>query len=72
MVEGLQNNIPGVGIYIWDGLSYNKETNLTQHTIISSNVFDKLNGETSISDWIIDAVNGDVKQYGIELLEKEY
>ncbi|MEC0125515.1 MULTISPECIES: pectin acetylesterase-family hydrolase [Paenibacillus] len=72
MVEGLQNNIPGVGIYIWDGLSYNKKLNLTQHTIISSNVFDKLNGKKSISDWILDAVNGDVHNYGIELLEKEY
>ncbi|WIM38484.1 pectin acetylesterase-family hydrolase [Paenibacillus sp. PK4536] len=72
MVKGLQNNIPGVGIYIWDGLSYNKELNLTQHTIISSNVFDKLDGKKSISDWIMDAINGDIKQYGIELLEKEY
>ncbi len=71
MVNGLQTNIPGVGIYIW---SYGEDTNThnTQHTIISSNVFDKLGNDRSVGEWIYDAVDGDVKTYGLELLDKTF
>ena len=67
MVRGLQENIPSVGIYIW---SYNEdaETHNTQHTIISSNVFDKLGNEKSVCEWIYEAVNGNIYKYGLELL----
>ncbi len=70
MVTALQENIPNVGIYIW---SYREDTDThnTQHTIISSNVFDKLGNERSVGEWMFDAVNGDVRTYGLELLEKE-
>ncbi len=69
MVAGLQANIPGVGIYIWN-YGEDPETHNTQHTIISSNVFDKLEDGVSVADWIYAAVNGDVQSHGLALLER--
>ena len=69
MVKGLQTNIPDIGIYIWC-YGEDDDTHNTQHTIISSNVFDKLGNDRSVGEWIFDAVNGVVKTYGIELLDK--
>lgn len=71
MVEGLQANIEGVGIYIWE-YAMDKDTKNTQHTILSSQVFEKLNGEKSVADWITDAIDGNVQNYGLELLDKKY
>ena len=69
MVNGLQKNIPGIGIYIWN-YAEDTETHNTQHTIISSNVFDKLEDSVSVADWIYAAINGDVQSHGLALLEK--
>ena len=69
MVKGLQENIPGVGIYIWNHAE-DSETRNTQHTIISSNVFDKLEDGVSVADWIYAAVNGEVQSHGLALLER--
>ena len=71
MVEDLQENIDDIGIYIWD-LGRNEETQNTQHTILSSSLFEKLESNKSVSDWLIDAVNGEVKSYGLNLLDKQY
>ena len=71
MVFALQANIPNVGIYIWSN-GEDADTHNTQHTIISSNVFDRLGNDRSVGEWIFDAVNGDVRTYGIELLDKEF
>lgn len=68
MVDGLQENIPGVGIFIWK-YGEDSETHNTQHTIISSNVFDKLEDDISVADWIYAAVNGNVQSHGLELLK---
>ncbi len=69
MVIDLQSNIPGVGIYIWN---YNQDSNTknTQHTIISSNLFDRLEDDISIAEWIVNAVNGDVASHGLHLLDE--
>ena len=69
MVNGLQANIPNVGIYIWD-YKADSSTKNTQHTIISSDFLVKLEENKSVADWIIDAVNGNVKTYGLNLLDK--
>ena len=69
MVIGLQTNIPNVGIYIWD-YKADSSTKNTQHTIISSDFLVKLEENKSIADWIIDAVNGNFKSYGLTLLDK--
>ncbi|MBR2671811.1 MAG: pectin acetylesterase [Oscillospiraceae bacterium] len=68
MVKGLQENIPEIGIYIWNHAE-DAETRNTQHTIISSNVFDKLEDDVSVADWIYAAVNGDVQSHGLALLQ---
>ena len=70
MVHGLKENIPGVGIYIWS-FNEDKETHNTQHTILSSNVFDKLGNEKSVCEWIYDAVNGEVNTFGLGLLGED-
>ena len=41
----------------------------TQHTIISSNVFDKLEDGVSVADWIYNAINGDAQSHGLALLD---
>ncbi len=69
MVKGLQENIPGIGIYIWNHAE-DAESHNTQHTIISSNVFDKLEDGVSVADWIYAAVNGDVQSHGLAWLER--
>lgn len=69
MVNGLQENIPDIGLYIWS-LNEDVETGNTQHTIISSNVFHKLENGISVGEWIYNAVNGNVQTYGLELLDK--
>ncbi len=68
MVKGLQTNIPNIGIYIWD-YGKDEETGNTQHTIISSNVFDKLGNDMSVCEWMYAAVKGDIQSIGLELLE---
>ena len=68
MAEGLQEKIPGVGIFIWK-YGEDPETHNTQHTIISSNAFDKLEDDVSVADWIYAAVNGNVQSHGLELLK---
>ncbi len=69
MVAGLQANIPNVGIYIWD-YKADAETKNTQHTIISSDFLVELESEKSIADWLSDAINGTVRSYGLDLLDK--
>jgi len=69
MAEDLQNNIPGIGIYIWN-YDQDNSTGNTQHTIISSNLFDKLEDDISVAEWIIAAVDGDVSSHGLHLLEE--
>ncbi|PAD74527.1 pectin acetylesterase-family hydrolase [Paenibacillus campinasensis] len=72
MVNDLQEKIPGVGVFIFEG-SINKDTHLTQHTIsVGSQVFKKFTVDKSIAEWMDDAVNGNVKSYGLNLLDKKY
>lgn len=69
MVKGLQEIIPGIGSYIWNHAE-DAETHNTQHTIISSNDFDKLEDTVSVADWTYAAVYGEVQSQGLVLLEK--
>lgn len=68
MVADLQESIPNVGICIWR-CGEDADTGNTQHTIISSNVFDALEDGVSVAEWIYAAVNGDVQTHGLELLD---
>lgn len=65
----------GAYLFIWDGFPwYDDPRNLTMHTIIATPyVFAELNDtESSIAEWLVDAVNGDPKDYGLDLVNKEY
>ena len=69
MVGQLQEDIPGIGIYIWS-LKEDPKTQNTQHTILNGDPFDSLGNEKSIIEWIDSAVNGQIENYGLELLDK--
>lgn len=68
MVSALKKNIPEIGLFVWS-YDEDKETGNTQHTIISSDaVFESLEDDTSIADWIKEAVDGNVETHGLHLL----
>ncbi|WP_162011393.1 pectin acetylesterase-family hydrolase [Streptococcus sp. S784/96/1] len=70
MVDSLQSRIDGVGIYVWNH-GQDDQTTATQHTTINfPTFFTPMTNDKSIADWMDDAVNGDVKSYGLELLNK--
>ena len=67
-----KKKIPDVGIFIFEG-SIQKDTKLTQHTIlVVPQVFKKITDDKNIAGWMYDAVNGNVKSYGLNVLDKQY
>lgn len=78
--ETLKRNIPlfqeaGVSLFIFDGVAwYDDPRNLTAHTIISTPVvwlpFEE-QGQ-SVAGWLQDIINENPKDYGLELIDKEY
>lgn len=76
----LKDTIPefkksNVSLFIWDGIGWYDDTrNLTAHTIISTPgiyiPFEEQN--KSICDWLDDAVNGKLADYGLDLINKKY
>ena len=65
----------GVNLFIWDGLPwYDDPRNLTMHTIIAVPAvwlpFDEQ--QQSIAGWLLDAINGDLQDYGLHLVDKQY
>ena len=76
----LKDTIPqfqkaGVSLFIWDGVPwYDDPRNLTAHTIIATPAvwlpFEEQ--KQSIAGWLADAVNGNMKDHGLDLVEKQY
>lgn len=76
----LKDTIPqfqeiGVSLFLWDGVAwYDDPRNMTAHTIIATPAvwlpFEK-QGQ-SIAGWLADAVRGELKDYGLDLVEKQY
>ncbi|MDV3427792.1 MAG: pectinacetylesterase family protein [Bacillota bacterium] len=65
----------GVSLFIWDGYPwYDDPRNLTAHTIIATPVvWAKIESQNkSIAEWLTDTIDGTVKDYGLELVDKEY
>ena len=63
----------GVHLYIWDGLKwYDDSRNLTMHTIIvTGDVYsDPSSFGISVAEWVYNATNGEVKDYGLDLVNK--
>ncbi len=73
MVSGLQEQVSGCGIFLWDDVWDNEKEALTMHTIlISHHFFTDRAGNGSICDWLTDAIGGNVYSRGLELIDKEY
>ncbi len=76
----LKHTIPqfqeiGVNLFIWDGVAwYDDPRNMTAHTIIAIPAvwlpFEE-QGQ-SVAGWLPDAVNGHLKDYGLDLVNKQY
>lgn len=65
----------GAYLFIWDGLPwYDDPRNLTMHTIIATPYFHAKfeNVNMSISEWTMNAVNGKLEYYGLDLVDKKY
>ena len=72
MVTDMQEQIPNCGIYIWDEETQ-KDGHLTVHTATGTKIyFDKRGEDPSIAQWLQDAVSGNIKTYGLELLDKSF
>lgn len=72
MIEDMQEKIPGCGIYIWDEESQ-KDGHLTVHTATGTKIyFNKRGKDPSIATWMQDAMNGNIKNYGLDLLDKTF
>lgn len=64
-----------VSLFIWDGVAwYDDPRNMTAHTIIATPAvwlpFEEQ--RQSVSGWLVDAINGNLKDYGLDLIEKQY
>ena len=75
----LKENIPlfqeaGVKLFLFDGVSwYDDPGNMTAHTIIATPaVWLPFEEQKSVAEWLTDAIEGNLDDYGIELIEKEY
>ncbi len=65
----------GVSLFIWDGIPwYDDPRNLTMHTIIATPTvwmpFEDFG--QSVAGWLEDGLNGNLKDYGLELADKQY
>ena len=72
MVKDLQS-IPNTGVLIWDGYNDKEGTNLTGHTLMFMPMFysDGLHGIT-MAEWVMNGINGNVGNHGLDLLDKQY
>lgn len=76
----LRDTIPqfqksGVSLFIWDGLQwYDDPRNLTMHTIIAVpyvwSPFEEQ--KKSVAEWLTDAIDGNLHDYGLDLVDKVY
>ena len=71
MCLDMKEKLQDPGIYIFE-CGYKEDTTGTQHQILPGNVFDRLSGDKSAAEWLMDAVNGNIASYGLELLDKVY
>lgn len=64
----------GAGLFLWNGLPwYADPRNLTMHTMIAMPACFSIlkNQEISVAQWLMNAVEGDVKSYGLHLVDEK-
>lgn len=76
----LKDTIPqfkdaGVSLFIWDGVAwYDDPRNMTAHTIIATPAvwlpFEEQ--KQSVAGWLTNAINGELEDYGLDLVNKQY
>lgn len=76
----LRDTIPqfqenGVSLFLWDGVPwYDDPRNMTAHTIIATPAvwvsFEEQ--KQSVCGWLVDAIHGEQKDYGVNLADKQY
>lgn len=64
-----------VSLFIWDGVAwYDDPRNMTAHTIIATPAvwlpFEEQ--KQSVAGWLTDAINGRLRDYGLDLVDKQY
>lgn len=64
-----------VSLFIWDGVAwYDDPRNMTAHTIIATPAvwlpFEEQ--KQSVAGWLTDAINGSLRDYGLDLVDKQY
>lgn len=71
-VKQMLEALPKSGIFIFADLEHQGGT-LTKHTIVNSKeVFNKRDQGMSVAQWLMDAVDGKVRSYGLQLLDKGF
>lgn len=75
-LKGMVNELkqlPNTGLLIWDGHGEDEKLNLTGHTLLFLAPFykDDLHG-TTMAKWVMNAINGNVNNHGLNLLDKKY
>lgn len=72
MIQDLQKEIPDSGIYVWDNVAQ-EDGHLSIHTAQGTEIFfEKRDEGPSLAKWVSDSVNGNVKSYGLDLVNKKY
>lgn len=56
--------------FIWS--DKDNDTDLTVHTVTMIQFVDAKYGGIKVSDWLMNAVNGKLANYGLDLVDKQY
>ncbi len=60
--------LPNTSAFIWS--DKDNDTDLTSHTVTMIQFVDAKYGGIKVSDWLMDAINGKLTNYGLDLMDK--
>lgn len=62
--------LPNTSAFIWS--DKDNDTDLTSHTVTMIQFVDAKYGGIKVSDWLMDAINGKLTNYNLDLVDKQY
>ena len=62
--------LPNTSAFIWS--DKDNDTDLTSHTVTMIQFVDAKYGGIKVADWLMDAINGKLTNYGLDLVDKQY
>ena len=62
--------LPNASAFIWS--DKDNDTDLTAHTVTMIQFVDAKYGGIKVSDWLMDAINGKLTNYGLDLVNKQH